>query len=207
MVKVERNFGKQDDVTTAGNSGGQRNPSSIAAHDFTHHHAVMTVRSGLQFVECFGGGVDGGQESEGDLCTNNIVVDGLRNANDVHAALHQRSSACHGAITADDDDGIKFMAAGSFHAAIGDVFPHRTGDGVNTHAVAAWIGSVVRSKHGATARENSTDIARAQWANAILNETLKSVFNAEDFNAMLPDGSLGNSSNDCVETGAVAAAG
>jgi hypothetical protein len=36
---------------------------------------------------------------------------------------------------------------------------------------------------------------------------LKSVFNAEDFNAMLPDGSLGNSSNDCVETGAVAAAG
>ena len=99
------------------------------------------------------------------------------------------------------------MAAGGIHAAIGDVFPHRTGDGVNTHAVAAWIGAVVRSKHGATARENSTDIARAQWANTIFNETLKSVFNAKDFNAMLPDGSLGNSSNDCVEAGAVAAAG
>ena len=103
----------------------------------------MTVRSGLQFVERFGGGVDGCQKSEGDLRANNVVVDGLGNANDVHAALHQRSSACHGAVAADDDDGIKLMAAGSVHAAIGDVFPHRTGDGVNTHAVAAWIGAVV----------------------------------------------------------------
>ena len=167
----------------------------------------MTVGRGLQFVERFGGGVDGCQKSKGDFRSDNIVVDGLRNANDVHAALHKRSSARHGAIAADDDDRIKFMAAGSFHASVRDIFPHGTSDRVNTHAVTAWIGAVVRSKHGATARENSTDIARAQWSNAILNETLKSVFNAKDFNAMLPDGSLGNSSNDCVETGAVAAAG
>jgi len=99
------------------------------------------------------------------------------------------------------------MAAGSFHASFRDIFPHGTGDWVNTHAVTARIGAVVRAQHRATARQNSTDIAGMQWTNTIFNETLKSVFNAEDFNAMLPDGSLGNSSNDCVETGAVAAAG
>jgi hypothetical protein len=80
----------------------QSDPARVAAHDFHDHDAVMRLGRGVNHVDGIGGGGSGGIEAEGQFGGGKIVVDGLRNANDLHPLLEEfegdllRPIAAHG---------------------------------------------------------------------------------------------------------------
>ena len=89
MFDGERNFRNQDDVCPAGESGFERDPSAIAAHHFYHHHAMVRGRSGVNFIDGVGDGMQRGIESKRDLGRRQIVVDRLGHADNLHALLRK----------------------------------------------------------------------------------------------------------------------
>ena len=50
----------------------------------------MAVGGGVQAIQCVGGDVHGGVEAEGDIRTENVVVNGLGQSDDVQPLLGQQ---------------------------------------------------------------------------------------------------------------------
>ena len=65
----------------------QSDKACIASHQFKHHHTVMRFGCGMQTVDGFGGGVDGGIKSEGGFRAADIIIDRLGDADDRRAFL------------------------------------------------------------------------------------------------------------------------
>jgi len=49
-LPLEGDFRDQDDVRAAGESGGERDPAGVAAHDLDYHDAMMRGGRGMQAV-------------------------------------------------------------------------------------------------------------------------------------------------------------
>ena len=76
-------------MCASGNACLERDPARVAPHDFNHHDSVVRFGCGMDFVDRVGGGVQRGIEPESDFGGREIVVDGLGNADDVHALLEK----------------------------------------------------------------------------------------------------------------------
>ena len=83
LVNVIRNLRNQNDVCTAGNSGIQGQPAGFVTHDFTEQNAGVAVCSCVQTVDRIRCNVHCGMESKGNVCSVNVVVNGLWQADDV----------------------------------------------------------------------------------------------------------------------------
>ena len=74
--------GNQNDVGAAGDAGVQRNPAGIAAHHLDHHDALVRFRRRVQAIDRVGRKRDRGVEAETAGRAPDVVVDGLRHADD-----------------------------------------------------------------------------------------------------------------------------
>ena len=75
-------FGYQDGVGAACKAGAESDPSRVATHDFDDHDAAMRVRGAVQAVDALGCKRHGGVKAKGEGRGFEIVIDGLRNADD-----------------------------------------------------------------------------------------------------------------------------
>ena len=97
MRDVERDLGNQDRVGAAGDAGVQRDPAGVAAHHFDDHDALVRFGRRVQPIDGVGREGDRGVEAETVGGADDVVVDGLRHADDRDAALAEldaRSPAC-----------------------------------------------------------------------------------------------------------------
>src|SRR5215218_8592665 len=88
-VDVERVLGDEDDVGTAGHARVQRDPAGVPAHDLDDEGAVVAVAGGVQPVDRLHRDTDGGVEAERVVGGVEVVVDGLRDADDGEPRLGQ----------------------------------------------------------------------------------------------------------------------
>ena len=91
LFDVERVFGEQDDVGAAGEAGVRRDPARVTPHHLDDHHAVVTLRRGVQPVDRVGCDLHCGVEPEREVGGRQVVVDRLRHADHLHAV---RARAC-----------------------------------------------------------------------------------------------------------------
>src|SRR6267142_1023640 len=54
-----------------------------------HHGAMVGLSSGMNLIDCIGGGMQRGIKAEGDFSGGEIVINGLRNSNYVHTTLEE----------------------------------------------------------------------------------------------------------------------
>src|SRR5438876_5070402 len=78
--EFERVLGNKNGVGAARHTTVRRDPSRVAAHHFDYHYAVMGLGCRMQTVNCVGNDRDGGVETEGEIRSVNVVVDGLGNS-------------------------------------------------------------------------------------------------------------------------------
>jgi len=204
-IFMEGDLGDQNHVRSARHTGSECNPSRIPPHHFTDHHTVMTIRRGMQSIQCFGRGVDGGEKTESDLRAEQIVVDRFWDPDDIDASLHEWSRTLHRTITTDDDQSIDTVLANIVDACSCDIPEDRRAIRVKSRAPTCRIAAVVGAEDRSTSSEDARDIAESQRTDAILNQPLKSILNAEHFDSVLQDGGLGDRTDDRIQAGTVAA--
>src|SRR5205823_5807750 len=102
-VDVERDFRNEDRVRAACDAGVQGNPSGVAPHDLDDHDAMVRFGRRVQAIDRFGRKRDGGVEAETVRRADDIVVDGLRDADERDAALEELVADRERAVAADRD--------------------------------------------------------------------------------------------------------
>jgi len=86
-VVVDRLLGDEDVVGAAGDPRHHRDPAGVAAHHLDHHHAVVSLRGGVNPVKGLAHNIARGVEPEGVVGAPQIVVNGFRDAYNFGAAL------------------------------------------------------------------------------------------------------------------------
>ena len=97
LVEVERNLGNQHDVGAAGDARVERDPARVAAHHLDDHDAVVRLGGRVQPIDRLGRERHRRVEPERHRRLGDVVVDGLRHADDGNAALVELvrdASAC-----------------------------------------------------------------------------------------------------------------
>ena len=168
---------------------------------------MVAVGGGVQAIKRVGGGCDRGKKTKTNFGSNNIVVDCFWNANNVQALVHKMAGRAHGSVATNHNDGVKAMAPRGLDAALGHVAKNRRAVFIIANVVPAWVATIVAAQNSSAAHQNSSDITRSQRANAVVDQALKAIFNANHFNATLQNGGLGHCANHGVQAGAIAAAG
>ena len=129
-----------------GEPGVQRDPARVAAHHLDHEHPVVRLGGGVQPVDRLGGDVDRGVEAEREVGAAEVVVDGLRYADDVDAQVGQLGGDAEGVLAADRDqrvDAVGVEVRLDLLDAVVDlerVGPRRAEDGAAARQDAAHLG-------------------------------------------------------------------
>ncbi len=206
VLDGEGNFGNENDVSAAGDSGVQGNPSGVASHDFDDHDAMVRLGGGVDAVDGIGCDVDGGVEAEGDIGGGEVVVDGLGDADDGQTFLGQIEADLLGAIATDDDEGVEAHGLGVVNDFIGEI-----ADGfvsIVVHAIGEGVAAIGGSEDGSAARQNAAHIVEQQGAAFFgKDESVEAVTNADYLVSILEDGSFYGGPDDCVEARTVSSAG
>ena len=106
-VDVEGNFGNENGVGTASHPRVERDPSGIAPHHLGHHDAVMRLGRRVQPVDGVGRETHRRVEPETVGRAANVVVDGLRHADEGHATLGKFVGNRQRPVPADDDERVE----------------------------------------------------------------------------------------------------
>ena len=102
-------FRDQDRFGTGSHAGIESDESSFTAHDFDDGDAVMGERRITDLIDRFQNRIDSRIEPQGVLRPHHIVVDSPRDGNGRDAPAAQSLGTAHGAVAADDDEGIYFQ--------------------------------------------------------------------------------------------------
>ena len=86
--------------------GVQGDPAGVPAHHLDDEHPVVGLGGGVQPVDRLGGDVDRGVEAEGEVGAGEVVVDGLRDADDVDAEVGELGGHAEGVLAADRDQRV-----------------------------------------------------------------------------------------------------
>ena len=203
-IEVVVDLGKEDDIRARCDTGVEGDPAGVSSHDLDDHDAMVAHRGGVEAVDGFGGGLDGGGETEGDVGADEIIVDGLGDADEVDAVLNEVVGAGHGAVTADDNDGVEFVAGDGVEALLRAVLEDGLAVGAISDGESRGVGFVGGAEDGAAKGEDAGDIAKVEWSELVFDEPEEAVLDAEDLPAVIEDGGLGDGSDDGVEAGAIA---
>src|SRR5947207_2906540 len=68
FVNIKGNLGNQDHLRCSGNTCLECDPSHITAHHFNQHDAVVSLRRGVNLVNCVGCRMQGGIEAKSYVC-------------------------------------------------------------------------------------------------------------------------------------------
>ena len=100
VIHVVGDLGDQDDVRTACDAGVQRDPANLVAHDLDNKHAAVTRGGSVDVVDALGGDVDGARKAKCQLGAPGVVIDGLRQGDNVEALFAQTVGGLGGAVAA-----------------------------------------------------------------------------------------------------------
>ncbi len=194
LLDVVLLLGDEDDVGAAGDAGVQRDPASVPAHDLDDQHPVVRLGRGVQPVDRLGGDGHRGVEAEGVVGGVQVVVDGLRHADHLHALAVQRGGHAERVLAADGDQGV--------HPEVRQVLLDPRHAALDLHRVGAG-GAEDRAAAGQDAA-HGLDLERPGQA---LERTAPAVAEADELVAVLLDAFADHRPDDGVQAGAVAPAG
>lgn len=177
-----------------GHAGLQRDPAGVAAHHLDDHHPLVGLGGGLQPVHGLGGDADGGVEAEGAVRGGDVVVDGLRDADDGHARVGEHPGGGQGALAADRDEDVDAVLPGQVGGRLG---------GLGQPVALQSRGAEDRAATG----EDAADIVEVEGSVVAVEQALEPVLEADDFVVVAGQRPVHDRPDHCVQAGAVAACG
>jgi hypothetical protein len=172
----------------------QGDPAGVPSHHLDDQRAVVRLGGGVQPVDGVHGDLHGGVEAERVVGGAQVVVDGLRHADDVEAGRGQLGGDAQGVLAADGDERVDTELV--------EVAAHRLDAVLDLHDV-----RTAAAEDGAAAREDAAGLGDAERHRVLLERTPPAVAEADELVPVhlhaLPD----HGPDDSVEPGAVAPAG
>jgi hypothetical protein len=96
-------LGQQDDVGVAGDTGVHGDPAGIAAHQLDDPDPLVGLGGGVQAIDGLGRDGYGGVEAQRGVGAQQIVVDGLWDAENRHASGAEATGDAERAVAPDGD--------------------------------------------------------------------------------------------------------
>ena len=179
-------------------------PARGPAHQLDHHDALVRFGGGVELADGVRGRLHGRRKAEGELRGGEVVVDGLRHADDLEPLLRQRMRDTEGPIAADGDDGVHAEVCERVDDSLRAVLV-RDGPVRGLHGPAHRVAPVGRSKDGpAQVRDPANRVPIQALNAALLEESVVAVPDPVDLPAQ-PLGREHDGTDDCVETRGVTA--
>ena len=153
MGQVDGHFGDEDIVGAHGDAGEAGDPARVAAHRLDDHDPAVAFGGGAEAVDRLGHDVDGGVEAECEVGDDQVVVDGLGDADHGDAEVFVEADRHpQRVVAADRDQGVqprawKLLADGG-QVGLGvlvGVGARRAEDGATAGDDAVGLGDVERA--------------------------------------------------------------
>jgi hypothetical protein len=145
-------------LAPAGEAGVQGDPAGVPSHHLDDQRAVVRLGGGVQPVDGVHGDLHGGVEAERVVGGAQVVVDGLRHADDVEAGRGQLGGDAQGVLAADGDEGVDTELV--------EVAAHRLDAVLDLHDV-----RTAAAEDGAAAREDAAGLGDAERHRVLLERT------------------------------------
>src|ERR1700744_955754 len=100
VVDIHRLFRHTDGIRSTCDAAGDGDPARVTPHHLADDYAVVRFGGGMQPVNGFGGDRDCGVKAEAGVGAAEVVVDGLRHADNLYALFDQRVGHALGIIAA-----------------------------------------------------------------------------------------------------------
>ena len=201
FLDIIGNFGQQDHVRTAGNTGVQGQPASFVAHDLNHHAATVAGGGGVDAVDDLGGDVHSSVEAKGEIGAKDVVIDGLGQTDHIEALFAEQIGGLVGAVAAQSDQTIQLeILIGLFHRSnlVHAVFFHHAHVAERTAAGA---------QNGAAQGEDTGELLLAHLLILAFDQAAITVADTDDLRIKKLVGCAGNAADGCIQAGAIPAAG
>ena len=195
-----RDLGQEDDVGATGDARSEGQPAGAVAHDLGEDDAVVGVRRRVEAVDGLRGDLEGGREAEGGVGLDDVVVDGLREVEDVEAGVHEPAGVLRGAAAAQADEGVEVVLL----VVLDDGRDHVPLLAVNDHAVHLVP---TGAEHGASDGEDARQRGGVELGVAVLGQPAHAVAEADELPAVLLDRRLAEAADRGVESRGVSAGG
>ena len=187
-------FGQQDGLCAGGHTGVQRNPADVPAHNLNDHAPVVRFCCGAQGVDGPRGNSRRCVEAERVVSAAEVVVNGFGNTNHGQSLIvSEPRGTSEGALAADGNHPVDPVVLHDLAHRI------RPTPGVRVGAR--------RAENSSTSAADAAHIVRGQGVQVALQQATPSVADAHEFVTEEPYALADGASDDCVESGAVAAGG
>ena len=150
--------------------------AGVPAHHLDDHHPVVRLRGRVQPIDGVDAHLHGGVEPEGELGGRQIVVDGLRHADDGDAFVVEPAGDAQGVLAADGDERVDTV--------IGKCLLHPVDAAIDLVRVRAR-----RAEDGAAARQRTPHPLDVESDREILHDAFPAVAEADQLIAVV-DGRL-----------------
>ena len=175
LVDIIRDLRKEDDVRTACDTGVQRKPANLMAHDFNDEDAAVGGSCGVNVIDALGRNVQSAVETEGHIRSVEIVVDGLGKGDDIEAFLSQKVCSLGGAVAAAHDQAVELQFVVSLLHGLDLVQSVFIGIADGLERASAG------SEHCTAAGQNALEITAVQNTEFAVDQSLIAVFKAVEF--------------------------
>src|SRR5690606_36960608 len=205
VLELVRYLRDQDHVGTAGDAGVQRDMTRVPSHDLEDHHSIMAGCRWLQVIERVGSGSDGARIADRVFGYADVVVDRLRHADELPAALlGEAAKDCEAAVAADTDQGIQTQFPIASDHLLGAVdalaVRHRKCEGITLVR-----GSEYRPTHAQGRAVKAGGLQRFVEGRPD-HQSVRSLLNSNNLPAIVLGGVKSHRPNDGIETGTIASA-
>src|SRR6266545_1926992 len=106
LIEIHRALGDEDHVRAAGETAVEGDVAGVTSHHLAHDDAAVRLGGGVEPVDRLGRDRDRRVEAEGVVGAGQIVVDGLRDPDDLHPRLEELLRHPEGVLPPDGDDGL-----------------------------------------------------------------------------------------------------
>ena len=201
LFDVIGDFGHQQDVRPARDTGVERQPAGLVAHNLDDHAAPVAGGGGMDAVDDVRGDVHGRMEAERHIGHPDVVVDRLGQADDVEPFLAEQVGGLVRAVAAQAYEAVEL------HALV--VFLHGLDlvDVVLADDAHVAVGRALGAQDRAAQRQNAGKLLAAHGAVVALNQAAVAILNADDLGVEHGIRGARNAANGGVEARAIAAAG
>ena len=194
LVEVERLLRDQDRVRPARHAGVDGDPAGVPTHHLDEHHPVVALRGRMQAVDRIRRHLHGGVEAHRHVGTAQVVVDRLRDTDDLQPFLRQARRRAERALAADRDEPVQAVPFERRDDLLGPVLEPV---GVRTG----------RTEDRAAARQDAGRLGDAERLRRVVEESAPPVLDADELHPVGADASADDRADHRVQSGAVSAAG
>ena len=203
LFGIVGNLRQQDHVGAAGDAGLQRDPAGVAAHHFDDHDALVRFRRRVQPIDRIGRKRHRGIETETARRPDDVVVDGLRHADDGNALQIELVRDAQRSVAADHDERLQAHLVKGVDDAI-RIVDLAFG---RVDRILERVAVIGRAEDGAAEAQDAGDVLGRQDARPRrVQQAVEAVFEADDLDAGVERG-LDDGADDGVEAGCITAAG